>query len=147
MVTTLLIIVFIIGYVAIAFEHAIKLNKAASALITGVLCWTIYILQSNSVDTVGDELLHHLAQRAVHFEIGDVKRHSWVGAPPQNRLALTEPWKNGIAVGAPQRVNVKCSASSQQPRGRRLRSPSLFHRRKGLTGCKAWQIGRFGAHG
>lgn len=62
MITTLLIIVFIIGYVAIAFEHAINLNKAASALITGVLCWTIYILQSNAVATVGDELLHHLGE-------------------------------------------------------------------------------------
>ena len=62
MVSTLLIIVFIIGYVAIAFEHAIKLNKAASALITGVLCWTIYILQSNTVEVVGEELLHHLGE-------------------------------------------------------------------------------------
>jgi|GEM_PF-2090455 len=60
MVTTLLITIFIAGYIAIAFEHAIKLNKAASALITGVLCWTIYILQSNSVDAVGEELLHHI---------------------------------------------------------------------------------------
>ena len=62
MVTSLLIIVFVIGYVAIAFEHAIKLNKAASALITGVLCWTIYILQSNTVEVVGEELLHHLGE-------------------------------------------------------------------------------------
>lgn len=62
MVTTLLITVFITGYIAIAFEHAIKLNKAASALIIGVLCWTIYILQSNAVEVVGEELLHHLGE-------------------------------------------------------------------------------------
>ena len=62
MITALLITVFITGYIAIAFEHAIKLNKAASALITGVLCWTIYILQSNAVDAVGEELLHHLGE-------------------------------------------------------------------------------------
>ncbi len=62
MVTTLLITVFITGYIAIAFEHAIKLNKAASALIIGVLCWTIYILQSNTVEVVGEELLHHLGE-------------------------------------------------------------------------------------
>ena len=43
---TLLIIVFFLGYTAIAFEHGIKVNKAASALITGVLCWTIYIISS-----------------------------------------------------------------------------------------------------
>lgn len=64
MITTLLIIVFVLGYITIAFEHPLKLNKAASALITGVLCWTIYILQSESVETVGEELLHHLGEIA-----------------------------------------------------------------------------------
>lgn len=62
--TTLIIIVFILGYFAIAFEHPLKLNKAASALITGVLCWTIYILQSQSTQTVSEELLHHLGEIA-----------------------------------------------------------------------------------
>ena len=64
MISALLIIVFVLGYVAIAFEHPLKLNKAASALITGVLCWTIYVMQSQSVDTVGEELLHHLGEIA-----------------------------------------------------------------------------------
>ena len=64
MISSLLIIVFVLGYVAIAFEHPLKLNKAASALITGVICWTIYILQSESAETVGDELLHHLGEIA-----------------------------------------------------------------------------------
>lgn len=64
MISTLLIIVFVLGYVAIAFEHPLKLNKAASALITGVICWTIYIVQSQSAETVGDELLHHLGEIA-----------------------------------------------------------------------------------
>jgi hypothetical protein len=30
--------IFIIGYAAIALEHPIKINKAASALITAALC-------------------------------------------------------------------------------------------------------------
>jgi Na+/H+ antiporter NhaD/arsenite permease-like protein len=62
MTTAIIIIVFILGYIAIAFEHPLKLNKAASALITGVLCWTIYMLQSESVDIVSEELLHHLGE-------------------------------------------------------------------------------------
>lgn len=62
MITALIIIVFVLGYIAIAFEHPLKLNKAASALITGVLCWTIYILQSDSTHTVSEELLHHLGE-------------------------------------------------------------------------------------
>ncbi|MEO6730766.1 MAG: sodium:proton antiporter NhaD [Ferruginibacter sp.] len=62
MITALIAIVFILGYIAIAFEHAIHLNKAASALITGAVCWTIYIMQSNSPETVTEELLHHLGE-------------------------------------------------------------------------------------
>ena len=64
MVTALLVIVFIAGYIAIAFEHPLNLNKAASALITGVLCWTIFILQNEASDEVNEELLHHLGEIA-----------------------------------------------------------------------------------
>lgn len=72
MITGLIITVFVLGYVAIAFEHSIKLNKAASALITGVLCWTIYILQSHSSEEVTEQLLHHLGEIAsiVFFLLG-----------------------------------------------------------------------------
>ena len=59
MVTTVIIIIFILGYFAIASEHLLKLNKSASALITGVLCWTIYVLQSHSPQLATEELLHH----------------------------------------------------------------------------------------
>jgi len=64
MITALLITVFLLGYIAIAFEHSLQVNKAASALITGVLCWTIYILQTESPHTASDELLHHLGEIA-----------------------------------------------------------------------------------
>ncbi|MCW3123662.1 MAG: sodium:proton antiporter [Flavipsychrobacter sp.] len=59
MALVLIVCVFIIGYVAIAFEHTLKINKAASALVTGVLCWTIYITQSPVTETASEELLHH----------------------------------------------------------------------------------------
>ncbi len=55
-----IITVFILGYLAIAFEHTIKLNKAAVALVTGVLCWTIYIVSAPEKNIVVDELIHHL---------------------------------------------------------------------------------------
>jgi Na+/H+ antiporter NhaD/arsenite permease-like protein len=58
MTAIIMLFLFIAGYLAIAFEHLLKVNKAASALITGVLCWTVYILQSNDVHTVSEELLH-----------------------------------------------------------------------------------------
>jgi Na+/H+ antiporter NhaD/arsenite permease-like protein len=59
-----IIAVFILGYLAIALEHTIKLNKAASALITGVLCWTIYILQAESADVVTETLIDELGEIA-----------------------------------------------------------------------------------
>lgn len=37
----LLVAVFILGYVLIALEHPIKIDKAASALLTGAFCWII----------------------------------------------------------------------------------------------------------
>ena len=39
-----IIIVFVMGYMAIALEHPIKVNKTASALLTGVLAWTLFIM-------------------------------------------------------------------------------------------------------
>jgi len=57
---TLIAIVFVIGYLAITTEHTIKVNKAASALITGVLLWTIYILFSSDKELVIESLNHHL---------------------------------------------------------------------------------------
>jgi NhaD family Na+/H+ antiporter len=56
-----IIIVFILGYLGIAFEHSIRINKAATALVTGVLCWTIYILFSPDKELVSEQLSHHLA--------------------------------------------------------------------------------------
>jgi len=41
---TTIIILFVLGYLAIALEHQIHINKAASAILTGVLCWTLYAL-------------------------------------------------------------------------------------------------------
>jgi Na+/H+ antiporter NhaD/arsenite permease-like protein len=60
--TTIIITIFILGYFAIATEHSIKINKAASALITGVLCWTVYVLFSPDKHLVGEELTLHMGE-------------------------------------------------------------------------------------
>ena len=57
----IIIAVFVLGYVAIAFEHAFGVNKAASAMITGTLCWTIYIFNTDS-EVVNHHLMEHLGQ-------------------------------------------------------------------------------------
>jgi len=45
----LMVVVFVLGYTAIALEHPIKVDKAASALIIGSLTWVIYILGSTNI--------------------------------------------------------------------------------------------------
>lgn len=62
MITPAIIIVFVLGYLAIAMEHVTKVNKAAPALITGVLCWTIYLMQSSDSGAAVESLLHHLGE-------------------------------------------------------------------------------------
>ena len=62
MMTTIIVAIFIIGYAAIAFEHPLKVNKAASAILTGVLIWTVYIFFTPDKHLVNEELLHHLGE-------------------------------------------------------------------------------------
>lgn len=41
-----MIVVFIVGYGFIVFEHVNKIDKAASALVTGALLWTILVIDA-----------------------------------------------------------------------------------------------------
>jgi len=59
---TLISIIFIAGYTAIAFEHPLKINKTASALLTGVLCWVVYIMGNENKELVSEQLYEHLGQ-------------------------------------------------------------------------------------
>jgi Na+/H+ antiporter NhaD/arsenite permease-like protein len=60
--TALVIAIFVVGYIAIAFEHPLRINKAAPALVMAVLCWVAYFLQAHSHTEATEELLHHLAE-------------------------------------------------------------------------------------
>jgi len=60
--TILIIAIFILGYLAIALENTIRLNKAATALVTGVLCWTVYILFADDKQAVTEQLSHHVGE-------------------------------------------------------------------------------------
>jgi Na+/H+ antiporter NhaD/arsenite permease-like protein len=46
---TLIVIVFVLGYLAIALEHPLGINKAASALFIGILCWTLYAIDAQNL--------------------------------------------------------------------------------------------------
>lgn len=58
--TVLLILLFVTGYVLIAFEHAFRVNKAATALLTATLCWSVYALFSVDKSQVASALGEHL---------------------------------------------------------------------------------------
>jgi Na+/H+ antiporter NhaD/arsenite permease-like protein len=61
----LMVIVFILGYTAIALEHPLKVNKAATALITNMFEIMRYFISHH-------ELYHHLAEisRILFFLLG-----------------------------------------------------------------------------
>ncbi len=41
-----MVVIFVLGYLAIALEHPLKVDKAVSALAIGTFCWVAYILGS-----------------------------------------------------------------------------------------------------
>ena len=57
-----MIVIFVLGYLAIALEHPIKVDKAASALITGVLVWTLFVISGADQHFIEEQLLHHLSE-------------------------------------------------------------------------------------
>ncbi|HBL75150.1 MAG: sodium:proton antiporter [Bacteroidetes bacterium GWF2_42_66] len=50
---TLMVVIFVLGYLAIALEHPLKVDKAASALIIGTLCWVVYIIGAEDILSMG----------------------------------------------------------------------------------------------
>ncbi|MCP4411979.1 MAG: hypothetical protein GY808_05340, partial [Gammaproteobacteria bacterium] len=67
----LMIAVFVLGYFAIAMEHPIKIDKAATALITGALCWGIYAMSP-------DNVLHYSNQETVNTIIESKQTPPWL---------------------------------------------------------------------
>jgi len=59
---TLMIVIFVLGYILIALEHPFKIDKAATALITGVLVWTLFVLSGVGQHLIEEELFHHLSE-------------------------------------------------------------------------------------
>ena len=64
MIFTLMIVVFVLGYLAIALEHPIKVDKAASALIIGALGWTLFAFSGIDHHSLTHEIQHHIVDIA-----------------------------------------------------------------------------------
>ena len=56
-----IITIFCLGYFAIALEHPLKIDKASTALITGVTIWTFYVISGETHENIHANLLHHLS--------------------------------------------------------------------------------------
>ena len=69
---TVLLVIFVLCYAAIALEHPLKVNKSASALLGAGLLWTVYALNAGNPDAVAQELGASLLGTAqiVFFLIG-----------------------------------------------------------------------------
>lgn len=69
---TVLILIFVLAYAAIALEHPLKVNKSASALVGAGLLWTIYAVATGDAPKVGGELSESLIGMAqiVFFLMG-----------------------------------------------------------------------------
>lgn len=69
----LMAVVFVVGYLAIALEHPIRINKAASAILTGAVIWAILmvgreaIFHGDPAHADHEGLLHHLLEH-----LGDI---------------------------------------------------------------------------
>jgi len=85
MMYILMVVVFIIGYMAIALEHPLKIDKAASGLLTGVLCWVIFVLGAGTIlADNADFLLEKIARQeftevlfveeSLHHHLGEISQ-------------------------------------------------------------------------
>jgi len=70
--TSLLALLFVLTYLAIALEHPLQINKSATALIGAGLLWTLYALMGPTAEVLNTELAESLTGTAqiVFFLIG-----------------------------------------------------------------------------
>jgi Na+/H+ antiporter NhaD/arsenite permease-like protein len=59
-----IVIVFIVGYIGIALENPLRINKTATALFTGVLCWVFYVFGNADKQLVTEQLYGHFGEIA-----------------------------------------------------------------------------------
>lgn len=69
---TLIVVIFIIGYFFIALEHKVNINKTASALLTGILCWTLFIISGPTDELVASDTFTNV-MKLIQVELGDEK--------------------------------------------------------------------------
>ncbi|MDA8744406.1 sodium:proton antiporter NhaD [Rubripirellula amarantea] len=75
----LILVVFVLGYLAIAFEHKLHINKAASALFIGVVCWSLYVVNLSDL-LPPDSIPSWFQQESIAENATDVALHYAIDA-------------------------------------------------------------------
>ncbi|HAM98363.1 MAG TPA: sodium:proton antiporter [Marinilabiliales bacterium] len=70
----LMILIFVLGYLAIALEHPLKVDKAAPALLISTLLWVIYILGAEKILSLGYSSTWN--EFALHLSAGMTKENT-----------------------------------------------------------------------
>ena len=69
-----ILVVFVIGYLAIALEHQIHINKAASALLVGAICWALYAIDVSNLLPM-DRVPVWFADEASKEQVENIPQH------------------------------------------------------------------------
>lgn len=76
---TLMVVIFILGYLMIAFEHPLRIDKAAPALLIAVLGWTAYVFGADEILANNGNYLKYLDETAngdySHFIVHELSHH------------------------------------------------------------------------
>jgi len=68
-----ILVVFVLGYVFIALEHTFKIDKAAIALLTGTVCWALFITGGGDlVTTLGGHAATELINEGLKEHLADI---------------------------------------------------------------------------
>ncbi len=65
-----MIVAFVLGYLCIALEHPLKVDKAAAAILTGVVCWTILVFGQEAI--MGSHGGEHLIDEELLYHVGEI---------------------------------------------------------------------------
>jgi len=70
----LMIVVFILGYIAIALEHPIHINKSATALVLAVMMWVLFVIGGEQI-LVKASAFHTYMEESLHGSFLDWVSH------------------------------------------------------------------------
>lgn len=83
----LMLVAFVIGYIFIALEHPLKIDKAASAVLTGVICWTLLVFGQ---DTILADIAHEGHATHTTEAAGTHEGHEEMSAAPEASHEATQ---------------------------------------------------------